>query len=159
MASNRIQFQHGMSLPEFVRCFGSEAQCAEAVKAARWPDGFQCPRCGLADHYVVGHGARKLFQCTGCRHQTSLTAGSLMEHTKLWTEKLEGHGGGAQGAAVGLLVATFVDVATDGFIIGAGFAAGGVICCRKGRGRSRSQAGRWCFAKYHEIKGHRFALP
>lgn len=27
-------------------------------------------------------------------------------------------------AAVGLLVATFVDVATDGFIIGAGFAAG-----------------------------------
>ncbi|MBP6677117.1 MAG: IS1595 family transposase [Vitreoscilla sp.] len=83
MASNRIQFQHGMSLPEFVRCFGSEAQCAEAVKAARWPDGFQCPRCGLADHYVVGHGARKLFQCTGCRHQTSLTAGSLMEHTKL----------------------------------------------------------------------------
>ena len=35
------------------------------------------------DHYVVGHGARKLFQCNGCRHQTSLTAGSLMEHTKL----------------------------------------------------------------------------
>jgi hypothetical protein len=35
------------------------------------------------DHYIVGHGARKLFQCNGCRHQTSLTAGSLMEHTKL----------------------------------------------------------------------------
>jgi len=83
MASNRIQFQHGMSLPEFVRSFGTEAQCAEAVKAARWPDGFVCPRCGCAEHYVVGHGARKLFQCNACRHQTSLTAGSLMEHTKL----------------------------------------------------------------------------
>jgi transposase-like protein len=83
MASNRIQFQQGMSQPEFNRCFGTEAQCIEALKAARWPEGFRCPRCGLADHYVVGHGARKLFQCQGCRHQTSVTAGSMMEHTKL----------------------------------------------------------------------------
>jgi transposase-like protein len=83
MAFNRIQFQHGMSIPEFLHSFGTEAQCAEAVKQARWPDGFRCPRCVGADHYVVGHGARKLFQCSRCRHQTSLTAGSLMEHTKL----------------------------------------------------------------------------
>ena len=83
MAFNQIQFQHGMSITEFLGCFGTEAQCAEAVKQARWPDGFRCPSCGVADHYVVGHGARKLFQCNGCRHQTSLTAGSLMEHTKL----------------------------------------------------------------------------
>ena len=34
-------------------------------------------------HYVVRHGTRKLFQCRGCRQQTSLTAGSLMEYTKL----------------------------------------------------------------------------
>ena len=83
MAFNQIQFQHGMSIPEFVRSFGTEAQCAEAIKAARWPEGFRCPRCSSSDHYVVGHGARKLFQCNGCRHQTSLTAGSLMAHTKL----------------------------------------------------------------------------
>ena len=83
MADQHIQFQPGMSIPEFLRCFGTEAQCAEAVKPARWPDGFRCPRCAAAEHYVVGHGARKLFQCNGCRHQTSLTAGSLMEHTKL----------------------------------------------------------------------------
>ena len=83
MTFNSIQFQHGMSIPEFVRCFGTEAQCAQAVTHARWPNGFRCPRCGVAEHYVVGHGARKLFQCNGCRHQTSLTAGSLMEHTKL----------------------------------------------------------------------------
>ncbi len=83
MAFNRIQFQHGMSIPEFLRSFGTEAQCAEALKQARWPQGFRCPRCGTADHYVVGHGARKLSQCNGCRHQTSLTSGSLMEHTKL----------------------------------------------------------------------------
>lgn len=83
MAFNPIQFQPGMSIPEFLRSFGTEAQCAEALKAARWPGGFRCPRCSSADHYVVGHGARELFQCNLCRHQASLTAGSLMEHTKL----------------------------------------------------------------------------
>jgi transposase-like protein len=80
---NAIQFQAGMSIPEFLSRFGTESQCVEAVKAARWPNGFVCPRCNSAAHYVVGHGARKLFQCNACRHQTSLTAGSLMEHTKL----------------------------------------------------------------------------
>lgn len=83
MAQNRVQFQPGMSIPEFQRRFGTEPQCAQALKLARWPDGFRCPRCKLSHHYVVGHGARKLFQCNGCRLQTSLTAGSLMEHSKL----------------------------------------------------------------------------
>jgi transposase-like protein len=83
MALNPIQFQRGMSIPEFLRSFGAEAQCAQALMQARWPQGFVCPRCATAEHYVVGHGARKLFQCNGCRYQTSLTAGSLMEHTKL----------------------------------------------------------------------------
>ena len=83
MYVNKIHFQPGMSIPEFLGCFGTEAQCAEAIKAARWPDGFRCPRCDSANHYVVEHGSRKLFQCNGCRLQTSLTAGSLMEHTKL----------------------------------------------------------------------------
>jgi hypothetical protein len=31
----------------------------------------------LAEHYVVGHGARKLFQRNGCRHQSSVTTDSL----------------------------------------------------------------------------------
>lgn len=83
MSSHQIQFQPGMSIPEFLSHFGTEAQCAEAIRVARWPNGFRCPRCEGAQHYVVGHGARKLFQCGGCRHQTSLTAGTMMEHTKL----------------------------------------------------------------------------
>ena len=83
MAFNNIQSQHRMSIPEFLHSFGTEAQCADAVEQARWPDGFRCPRCGGAEHCVLGHGARKLFQCSGCRHQASLTAGSLMAHTKL----------------------------------------------------------------------------
>jgi ZIP family zinc transporter len=44
---------------------------------------------------------------------------------KLLTARLEGHGRSGGGFAPGLVLATFVDVAVDGFIIGAGFAAGG----------------------------------
>jgi ZIP family zinc transporter len=55
--------------------------------------------------------------------------GSLfMYGLKLWTMRLEHRAalsGEAEGISTGLLLATFIDVATDGFIIGAGFAAGG----------------------------------
>jgi len=80
MANQQIQFQPDMSIPEFLGFFGTEAQCAEAVKQARWPDGFRYPRCAVGEHYVVGQGARKLFQCGCCRHQASLTAGRLVAH-------------------------------------------------------------------------------
>ena len=39
MTTNHIQFQPGMSIPEFLASFGTEAQCAEAVRQARWPQG------------------------------------------------------------------------------------------------------------------------
>jgi hypothetical protein len=83
MSSDKIQFQPGMSIPEFLRHFSTEAQCAEALKRARWPKGFRCPRYDDARHYLVSQGARKLFQCIGCRHQASVTAGTMMEHSKL----------------------------------------------------------------------------
>lgn len=55
--------------------------------------------------------------------------GSLfMYGLKLWTERLEHQDkldGASSGIGRGLMLATFVDVAVDGFIIGAGFAAGG----------------------------------
>lgn len=76
MTFNRIQFQPDISLPELLRCFGTEAHGAAALKAPRWPSGFRCPRWSSDAHYVVGHGARLLFQCIGCRHQASMTAGS-----------------------------------------------------------------------------------
>jgi transposase-like protein len=83
MSSHQIQFQYGMSIPEFLSHFGTEAQCAEALKRSRWPQGFRCPQCSSTQHYLVTQGARKLYQCGDCRLQTSLTAGTLMEHTKL----------------------------------------------------------------------------
>ena len=81
MARNSIQLQKGLSLKAFLGLYGTEAKCAAAVKAWRWPDGFVCPRCGSQDHAIVG--ARKLYLCHGCRKQTSLKAGTVFQHAQL----------------------------------------------------------------------------
>ena len=83
MAMNRIQFQRGMSMPEFLLRFGTEARCAAALELSRWPDGFVCPRCDSSAHCVLLGRSHKMFQCNSCRHQTSLIAGTVFENTKL----------------------------------------------------------------------------
>lgn len=44
MGMNRIQFQPGLSMLEFLKGYGFEAQCEHAFEAVRWPEGFRCPR-------------------------------------------------------------------------------------------------------------------
>ncbi len=65
MAMNRIQFQVGLSMPDFLKDYGTEAQCEQALEAMRWPSGFAFPRCSHAAHYVLRDGVRKVFQCNG----------------------------------------------------------------------------------------------
>lgn len=83
VAINQIQFQRGMSLLDFVDRFGSEEQCIQALFYRRWPNGFCCPRCSAALFYRLTTSGRPLYQCQACRHQASLTAGTLMEASKL----------------------------------------------------------------------------
>lgn len=81
MARNRIQFQKGLSEAGFVALDGSEDLCRSALARWGWPQGFACPNCGCCDHCIVG--PRKLYQCNGCRRQTSLTAGTIFNSTKV----------------------------------------------------------------------------
>ena len=81
MARNKVQHQKGLSEAEFDRRYGSEEQCRAAVVKWRWPDGFVCPECGGRRHSLVK--TRALYQCTTCRRQTSLTAGTIFAATKL----------------------------------------------------------------------------
>lgn len=76
-----IQFQPGMSLSTFLDRFGTEAQCRDVLFQQRWPDGFQCPACGSRSHCRLD--TRDLLQCNRCKHQVSLTAGTLFAQTKL----------------------------------------------------------------------------
>lgn len=83
MSSYRIQFQRGLSLSEFLGRFGSEEQCIEQLIRQRWPGGFQCTHCARREPYRVAHGRRVVLECRGCARQTSLLAGTVMQHTKL----------------------------------------------------------------------------
>ena len=56
MATNRLQFQPGLSLSEFLDQYGTKAQCEAALQKARWPSGFICPECQSSSHCIVWHG-------------------------------------------------------------------------------------------------------
>ena len=83
MPMNRIQFQPGLSMPEFLQRYGTEPSCEAALEQARWPAGFRCPRCDGVTYSRVRGRTYALFQCQACRHQTSLIAGTVMQGTKL----------------------------------------------------------------------------
>lgn len=82
MCKNKVQFQKGLSLPDFMGKFGTEAQCEAALEAAKWPDGFLCAHCGHNAFSRLTRGRAKC-QCNKCKHQTSLMSGTIFHDTKL----------------------------------------------------------------------------
>jgi transposase-like protein len=83
MPMNRVQFQKGMSLGEFMRRFGTEQACERELEAQRWPQGFECPSCGSREYSNFRRGRLLYYQCCDCRHQASLIAGTVMASSKL----------------------------------------------------------------------------
>ncbi|WP_445083085.1 transposase [Candidatus Nitrotoga sp. BS] len=61
MAMNRVQFQKGLSISEFLKQYGRMEQCHAARLASRWPEGFVCPHCGDASLLPI-HRACQLSQ-------------------------------------------------------------------------------------------------
>lgn len=87
MAINLVQFQKGLSLSEFMQQYGTDAQCEAALIQARWPAGFHCPECGCVHASEFRRNGLIYWQCRSCRRQTSLTSGTLMQHTRLALSK------------------------------------------------------------------------
>jgi ribosomal protein L37AE/L43A len=83
MATNRIQFQPGLSLSTFFQRYGTRAQCQQALFEMRWPGGFACPKCASTEYSRHERGTRLLLQCCECRRQTSLTVGTVFDASKL----------------------------------------------------------------------------
>ena len=83
MSMNQIQFQKGLSLKEFISKFGTKVKCEEWLENLRWPNGFQCPKCGSYQYCIVWHGSAKTFQCDHCRSQTTLTSGTVFHKSKI----------------------------------------------------------------------------
>ena len=69
------------SLPEFQQLFPDEVACAAYLEHARWGNGFVCPYCGTTDE-PHRHSTRPgVLCCRGCRRETRLTVGTVMERT------------------------------------------------------------------------------
>ena len=83
MATNRVQFQPGLSLPAVLKQDGTQAACEEALLRARWPNGFACPHCAASACSRFVRSGEWLWQCSACRHPTSLRSGTLFEHSRL----------------------------------------------------------------------------
>lgn len=83
MGMNRIQFQRGMSVVDFQRAYGSEAQCEAALTQARWPQGFVCPACARSHAVSFRLHGKPGWQCMECNKQTTLTSGTIFHSTKL----------------------------------------------------------------------------
>jgi transposase-like protein len=64
---------------EFESRFASEEACREYLVSLRWPEGFECPACG---HPKGWWTARWLVHCAQCGHQTSVTAGTVLQDTR-----------------------------------------------------------------------------
>src|SRR5450755_2120171 len=77
------------NLKEFDVRFRSEEACRQYLLQLRWPDGFRCPRCGCGESSPV---RTVLLRCRGCRHQTSVTAGTIFQDTRtslrLWFQAM-----------------------------------------------------------------------
>lgn len=81
MAKNKIQFQKGLSLSDFLSQYGSEEQCRASLFRFRWPNGFHCPECGYSGYCEIS--SRKVYQCHRCHAQTSLINNTIFAATKL----------------------------------------------------------------------------
>jgi transposase-like protein len=81
---NRVQFQPGLSMREFLSLYGTDELCEAALIARRWPRGFECPRCGVCQARTsFSRQGRRYWQCAGCHYQCSVLSGTVFEASKL----------------------------------------------------------------------------
>jgi len=71
--------EYPMTFDEFVKNFSTEEQCRDYLFKLRWPNGFECPKCGCDECWQIGD---VLFECRRCRRQSSVIAGTIFQGTR-----------------------------------------------------------------------------
>jgi hypothetical protein len=66
----------------FQRMFPDEAACLRYLEQVRWPGGFVCAACEGAGEPQRITGRGRVLRCRLCRHETSVTAGTVMHRSK-----------------------------------------------------------------------------
>ena len=81
--------QYPADMADFMDMFPTEDACLEYLRVVRWPDGYQCLRCGKGDYWKKTRG---LFTCHACGYEASVLAGTLFQDThkplRLWFQAI-----------------------------------------------------------------------
>lgn len=67
------------SAGEFHSWFATDDDCRDYLEWLRWPDGFECPNCGMGRAWYLSDGR---IECRGCGARTSVTAGTIFDRTR-----------------------------------------------------------------------------
>ena len=70
-----------INLFSLVDQFSSDEQCLRALEGLRWPNGVTCVRCG--DESVFELPVKHKFKCRSCKHQFTVTSGTIMHDSHL----------------------------------------------------------------------------
>ena len=89
MTMNRVQFQPGLSMAEFLDRYGSDDKCEAALIESRWPAGFACPACGCGQSSSFRRRVSGIL-CAG----HSMTKRSMYANQQEDDEGGDGRGGG-----------------------------------------------------------------
>ena len=59
--------QETINFQEFQEKFNTEEACREYLFELRWTNGYECPKCGYKEYYLIS--TRNKYQCKSCRYQ------------------------------------------------------------------------------------------
>lgn len=75
------------TLVDAIRYFADEQVCIDTVAAMRWPDGPQCPVCGMPEirqHWLKN---QRRWQCRDCGKQYSVKVNTIFEDSPIKLDK------------------------------------------------------------------------
>jgi len=70
LASTMLDFEHQ---------FREESDCLSYLQKFKWPNGYQCLKCGSTEYWIA---SGNVTVCRNCQYQCSLTAGTIFHGTR-----------------------------------------------------------------------------
>lgn len=74
--------EHLYAVNRFNALFPDQDACIAFARRLKWPNGFHCYACGHREAYEIASKTSPLLECRNCKHQTSLTAHTIMHKSR-----------------------------------------------------------------------------
>lgn len=71
-----------ITLLDFQRMFSDETACLRYLEKMRWPSGFVCEKCSVAEEPFRFSARPRVLKCRSCHEDSSVTAGTIMHRSK-----------------------------------------------------------------------------